>query len=194
MRFPIRGLVALCSTLAALLLGLSVPRTALAADGYVNGYVNLRAGPSTRYPRVFTLPPGTPIAVFGCTAGWGWCDVRGDGMRGWIAANFVRYPYRNRRVVLSSYGARIGVPIISFVLDAYWGDHYRDRSWYAERARWAHPDWSPPARRYPGWAHRPGPPASRWGNGHDRGHGHDRPHGPPGGGGGGGGGGDGGGG
>ena len=175
MRFPIRKSVALRSTLAALLLGLAVPRAALAADGYVNGYVNLRAGPSARYPRVFTLPPGTPVAIYGCTSGYGWCDVRGDGMRGWIAAEFVSYPWDNRRVVLSGYGARIGLPIVNFVLDAYWGDHYRDQPWYGERARWARPGWrQPPPPPPPGrWGYRPGPPPGGWnGPQHDR-------HGPP---------------
>ncbi len=121
------------------------PLSALAADGYVNGYVNLRAGPDVRYPRVVTLPPGTPIAVFSCTSGWSWCDVRGDGARGWISANYVRYPYNNRRVVLSTYGGRIGIPIVNFVLDAYWGNHYRNRSWYPQRAQWARPGyrWQP---------------------------------------------------
>ena len=187
------------------------PLSALAADGYVNGYVNLRAGPDVRYPRVVTLPPGTPIAVFGCTSGWSWCDVRGDGARGWISANYVRYPYNNRRVVLSTYGGRIGIPIVNFVLDAYWGNHYRNRSWYPQRAQWARPDyrWQPsryrpqrqghylpqgrrhyhypphPGQRHGGPGHGPGGPGQRHGDpGHGPG-GHKPPQ-PHGGGGGGG--------
>lgn len=134
--------------LALLAVAALAPLSALAADGYVNGYVNLRAGPDVRYPRVVTLPPGTPIAVFGCTNGWSWCDVRGDGARGWISANYVSYPYNNRRVVLSTYGGRIGIPIVNFVLDAYWGNHYRNRSWYSQRVQWARPGYRQRPLRY----------------------------------------------
>ena len=134
--------------LALLAAAALAPLSALAADGYVNGYVNLRAGPDVRYPRVATLPPGTPIAVFGCTSGWSWCDVRGDGARGWISANFVSYPYDNQRVILSAYGGRIGIPIVNFVLDAYWGSHYRNRSWYPQRTQWARPDYRQQPSRY----------------------------------------------
>ena len=134
--------------LALLAAAALAPLSALAADGYVNGYVNLRAGPDVRYPRVATLPPGTQIAVFGCTGGWSWCDVRGDGARGWISANYVSYPYDNQRVILSAYGGRIGIPIVNFVLDAYWGSHYRNRSWYPQRTQWARPDYRQQPSRY----------------------------------------------
>lgn len=126
--------------LAILAIALLAPLSALAADGYVNGYVNLRAGPDTRYPRIMTLQPGTPVAVYGCLDNWSWCDVGSQGERGWIAGDYVRYPYGNQRVVLSTYGARIGIPIVSFMLGTYWGDHYQNRSWYGERQRWDHPD------------------------------------------------------
>jgi uncharacterized protein YraI len=145
--------------LALLAAAALAPLSALAADGYVNGYVNLRAGPDVRYPRVTTLPPGTPIAVFGCTNGWSWCDVQGDGARGWISANYVSYPYDNQRVMLSTYGGRIGIPIVNFVLDAYWGNHYRNRSWYPQRTQWARPGYRPQQGHYqPYPGQRPGGP------------------------------------
>lgn len=123
--------------LALFAVALLAPLSALASDGYVNGYVNLRAGPGTRYPRIMTLQPGTAVAVHGCINGWSWCDVGAQGERGWIDGSYLQYPYGNRRVALSNYGSQIGIPIVSFILGTYWGDHYRDRSWYGERQRWA---------------------------------------------------------
>lgn len=147
---------------------LLVPLGVQAADGYVNGYVNLRAGPNIRYPLLVTLQPGTPIAVYGCTTGWSWCDVRSGDMRGWISAQFVSYPYDNRRVIIANYGERIGIPIVSFVLGTYWDEHYRNRSWYAQRVQWERPDYRPappPPRRGPWHTAQP----SRWQHGHGRG-------------------------
>ena len=134
--------------LALLAVAVLAPLSALAADGYVNGYVNLRAGPGTRYPRIMTLQPGTAVAVHGCINGWSWCDVGAQGERGWVDGSYLQYPYRNRRVVLSSYGSQIGIPIVSFILGAYWGNHYSNRSWYGERQRWADPRYG-----YRQWGH-----------------------------------------
>ena len=127
--------------LAMLAVAVLAPLSALAADGYVNGYVNLRAGPGTRYPRIMTLQPGTAVAVHGCINGWSWCDVGVQGERGWVDGGYLQYPYGNRRVVLSSYGSQIGIPIVSFILGTYWGDHYSNRSWYGERQRWSDPQY-----------------------------------------------------
>ncbi len=127
--------------LALFAVTLLAPLSALASDGYVNGYVNLRAGPGTRYPRLMTLQPGTAVAIHGCINGWRWCDVGTQGERGWIDGSYVQYPYGNRRVALSSYGSQIGIPIVSFILGAYWGDHYSNRSWYGERQRWSDPQY-----------------------------------------------------
>ena len=126
---------------ALLAVALLAPLSALAADGYVNGYVNLRAGPGTRYPRLMTLQPGTAVAIHGCINGWSWCDVGVQGERGWVDGGYLQYPYGNRRVVLSGYGSRIGIPIVSFILGTYWGDHYSNRPWYGERQRWADPQY-----------------------------------------------------
>jgi uncharacterized protein YraI len=115
---------------------LAAPAVASAADGYVTGNVNMRAGPDYGYPLIVTLPAGTPVAVQGCTTDWAWCDVIAYDNRGWIAGNFIQYDYQGQPVLLPSYGARIGIPIITFVISNYWDAHYRSRPFYRQRATW----------------------------------------------------------
>lgn len=131
------------SALASLLL--AVPLAASAADGYVTGNVNMRAGPDVEYPEVTVLPYGTQVSIRGCTTGWEWCDVIADGNRGWVAGNFIQYEYNNQPVLMPAYGARIGIPIVTFVIGSYWGAHYHNRPFYRQRARW----YSRPIRQRP---------------------------------------------
>ena len=63
-------------------LSLAVPALAHAADAYVTGNVNLRAGPDPAYPLIDRIPAGTEVDVQGCTDGWEWCDVIVFGNRG----------------------------------------------------------------------------------------------------------------
>ncbi|WP_266171727.1 SH3 domain-containing protein [Dyella subtropica] len=143
---------------------------AMAADGFVTGNVNLRAGPDAAYPIITVVPLGTNVSIQGCTEGWGWCDVVTMGTRGWVAADYIQYVYQDQRVVVQDNGARIGIPIVSFVIGTYWGSYYRDRPFYRQRDYWFHrpivirpphrPIHRPPVRpRPPGWSggHRPGP-------------------------------------
>jgi uncharacterized protein YraI len=131
------------------LLGLSAlaPTRSDAADAYVIGTVSLRAGPDIGYPSIMTLPAGMPVSVYGCTDGWEWCDVQAEDNRGWVSGQFLQYDYQNQRVLLPDYGARVGIPIVAFVLGAYWDQHYRSRSWYRDRDSWSHRT----------FAHRPPP-------------------------------------
>jgi uncharacterized protein YraI len=143
---------------------LAIPTTAQAQYAQTAGWVNLRAGPARDYPLVASLPPGTPITVQGCIAGYSWCDVVGPaGERGWIYAGKIVYPYQAGYVPVIQYGAVIGIPVVTFVIGSYWGDYYRHRPWYGSMHQWyGHrpPAWRPPpSARPPDW--RPPPPRPR---------------------------------
>lgn len=129
--------------------GLFVSTLAVAADGYLTGNVNLRAGPDRGYPSVAMLSIGTRVAIEGCVDGWSWCDVAAGNDRGWVAGNFLQEDYHGQRVLVPAYGVQIGIPIVSFVFGTYWDDHYRNRSWYGNRQHWSQirPQYQPMAVR-----------------------------------------------
>jgi uncharacterized protein YraI len=135
-----------------------VPVAASAQQAFARGTVNLRAGPAANYPVVATLGPGQPFDVMGCTSGYSWCDVvMPDGLRGWVYAQSVDYAYEQRRVPIASYGAAIGIPLVTFAIGSYWGNNYRDRPFYDDRRYWG--GRPPPPRE--GWQ-RPPPPRAEW--------------------------------
>ena len=139
---------AICAMLA------SLSQAAAAQPAHSTTWINLRAGPSSDYPLVARLAPGTPLAVQGCTAGFGWCDVIAAGeVRGWAWGGAIATPYQSAQVPIIGYGAVIGIPIVTFVIGSYWGSYYRDRPWYGRSAQW---DYRPPLR--PGWRPAYGPP------------------------------------
>jgi uncharacterized protein YraI len=122
------------------------------SQAYTSEPVDLYAGPSGDYPVVSELGPNVPVTVMGCVSDYSWCDVAMPGMRGWVYAGYLTYPYQGGYVPLTNYGAAIGLPIVTFSIGAYWGSFYRDRPWYGQRDHWAH---VPP----PGYGgHPPGPP------------------------------------
>lgn len=154
--------------------------SAFAADGYVTGNVNLRAGPDPEYPRIFTVPAGTAVSIQGCLDGWTWCDVITMGARGWVAGSYVQYLYQSQPVIVQDYGSRIGIPIISFTIGAYWGSYYRDRPFYRERDYWYHRPITPrPPPRPPHYRPPPRPPVGARPPGHGTPPGH-RPNPNPG--------------
>lgn len=125
---------------------------ASAQNAYTSRPMNVRAGPDRGYPLVAQLGPGEPLDVHGCLNDWSWCDVSFDGNRGWMYAGGVSFVYQGERVPLYSYAPRLGLPILTFSLGAYWNQYYRGRPWYAQRDTWAHRRF-PPHMRPPG---RPG--------------------------------------
>lgn len=147
----------------ALMLALApaLPAAAQTFVGYTNTNANLRAGPDSGYPRVTTIPYGAQVVVYGCVQDWAWCDTDWNGQRGWVAGAYIDTDYQNSRVHVVDYGARIGWPILTFGLSAYWYDHYRRYNWYHDHDRWEHyrppprPPMRPPQHRPPGGDHRP---------------------------------------
>ncbi|WP_246669709.1 SH3 domain-containing protein [Agrobacterium sp. B1(2019)] len=124
---------------AAMVAGLSVllsamaPTSAAAATSAVAvTNVNMRAGPSTRYPVVITLPARAALTVYGCTANTSWCDVSWGRDRGWVAANYVQVFYRGSTVVVTpTVAPAIGLTVVAFN-QAYWNTYYVGRPWYGE--------------------------------------------------------------
>lgn len=134
--------------------GLSLSATGALAqsEAYTSEPVDLYAGPSGEYPVVTELGPNVPVTVMGCVSDYSWCDVAMPGLRGWVYAAYLTYPYQGDYVPLAGYGAAIGLPVVAFSIGAYWGSFYRDRPWYGQRDHWAHV----PSPGYGG--HPPGPP------------------------------------
>ncbi|WP_416208001.1 SH3 domain-containing protein [Chelativorans sp. M5D2P16] len=122
---------------AILLLGTAATiSSADAEEAYTTTDVNLRAGPSTRFSRVTTLPAGVVVTLYGCTEAWGWCDAGWRGLRGWVSGHYLEALYDGRRTILPEYVPSAGIPIITFEFGTYWDRWYPDRPWYEERDRW----------------------------------------------------------
>lgn len=140
--------------------GVVTASQAQVANGVITSYVDLYAGPDVGYPTIAQLPAGTSVAIQGCLEGWTWCDVITLGMRGWVAGTYVQYTYQNQPVIVADYGPRIGIPIVTFSIGAYWGAYYSNRPFYRNRNYWYSRPYTPrPPPRPPGY--RPGyrPPA-----------------------------------
>lgn len=134
------------------------------SSAYTNSGADIYAGPAPDYPVVAQVPPGTALDVFGCLSDYSWCDVALPGVRGWIDAEQLDYPYQGNYVPLLEYGAIIGVPVTGFAIGAYWDRYYRHRPWFHDRDRWEHraeprvgPGGMPPAYGRP----QPGGPVQR---------------------------------
>jgi len=156
----------LVSSLGALLL--AAAGIASAQNAYTSRPMNVRAGPNREYPLVAQVDAGAPLDVNGCLNDWSWCDVSFDGNRGWMYAGGISFLYQGGRVPLYSYGPRLGLPIVTFSLGAYWGQYYRGRPWYAQRNVWANrrmPPRTRPAGR-PGAGPAPMPNGRRPAGGH----------------------------
>ena len=123
--------------IGAVLAAFAVPAAAKDYEAYIVSGASLLAGPAADYPAVVGVSPGEPVHVYGCLPDYTWCDVSFQGYRGWFDGRELAHPYNGVRVPLSGFGGQIGVPVVVFSLDDYWGRLYRDRPFYRDRARWA---------------------------------------------------------
>ncbi len=137
----------------------AIPAVALAQEAYTSRTANVRAGPDASYPVVAVLPPGAGLQVMGCIDDYSWCDAVFAGNRGWIYAGSLVSPYQGGRVPLLSYGATIGLPIVTFSIGSYWDRYYRGRPWYRNRSYWV--SRPPPVHVRPPQYNRPGPRIDR---------------------------------
>lgn len=124
--------VAVVVGMAAVIIAIGVSGATAATSAVAVTRVNMRAGPSTQYPVVVTLPSGTALTLYGCTADTAWCDVGWGRDRGWIAASYVQVIYRGNSATLTPVIApAIGLTVIAFN-QAYWNTHYVGRPWYGQ--------------------------------------------------------------
>ena len=132
-------------------LAILAPAQAEAAAGRPNGYpvtnVNMRAGPGTYYPVIVVVPARSWVSIRGCLGDHTWCDVTFEGSRGWMRSIYLQGWYRGHYYALRDYAPRLGYPVVTFDLGPYWDNYYRDRPFYAQRARWGAP-------RGEGWTNR----------------------------------------
>ena len=117
---------------------LALAATATAQNAMTTDSADVYAGPDNSYPQVAQLDADTPIQVMGCLDDWSWCDVGFDGNRGWVYSPDITYQYQGGYVPLYSYAPGLGVPVVAFSFNTYWGSYYHDRPFYQQREQWAH--------------------------------------------------------
>lgn len=125
-------------TLALAAAMLLLPIAANAQPAYTAKSVHLRAGPARDYPVVAILGSGFTVDVQGCLRDYSWCDVVAGPNRGWVYAGNLVYYYQGANVPVISYGAIIGIGVVTFVIANYWHDHYVGRPWYRQMPQWSH--------------------------------------------------------
>lgn len=113
---------------AAVLGGLFVPAAANAASfpAVTTADLNIRVGPGVQYERFSTIPAGDNIHVNSCLSGYNWCDVSWAGTRGWVSGNYLAYlGQRYYRRPIPTIATVIGLPVVRYDYNDYYGRHYR---------------------------------------------------------------------
>ena len=124
-------------------LGMGAALLALCAGAWAQNAMtttptDLYAGPDDSYPEVAELDSNTPVQVYGCLDDWSWCDVGYEDARGWLYSPDITYLYEGGYVPLYQYAPSLGIAVVPFSVDVYWGRYYRGRPWFARRDEWAH--------------------------------------------------------
>ena len=137
----------------------ALPVLAAAQDAHGARQINVRAGPARDHALVACYGRGTPLAVQGCTDGYGWCDVIvPGGVRGEVLVGSVIYPFQDQERPLQMYGTVVGIRIIGFSIRSYWGSYYPSRSRFASRPLGDHAPPMRPGQPVMGAPRRPGGP------------------------------------
>jgi len=140
MRSP--KIVVSCLVLSAgFVLGAGLATTAAAQqpNGYPITDVNLRAGPGTEYPVILTVPADAPITILGCVPDYTWCDSVFQDRRGWMRSTYLSGYSEGDYYLLRDYAPDLGYRRVTFDIDAYWDNYYRDEPFYGDRGRWGGP-------------------------------------------------------
>jgi len=116
---------------------------ALATQAYTTSSTYLRAGPDTTFPQIQRVPYASTVEVYGCTTGYGWCDVDYGGERGWFPGNRLQFNDHGRRGSITNLAPLLGLMIMQFSVQDYWGNHYQDRAWYTDQNRQRFQNWQP---------------------------------------------------
>jgi uncharacterized protein YraI len=145
---------------AVLALSMTGALAAEAAPGFTTANVNHRTGPDTDFPSMGVIPEGEPVDIRGCLRDESWCDAIAGGNRGWVFSEYLAFSYRGQYTPLPDVGLSVArIPIVTFLANNYWRQHYVGRSWYTERDRWV--KFKPRPR--PGWRAPPkGPRKAGW--------------------------------
>jgi len=98
------------------------------------------AGPGWRYPHIALAPARGRVAIHACLPSRNWCDISFRGARGWVAGSQVAVMLGGRRQTAALMGRQAGIASSNFVIGIYWDDHYRNQTFYRDRARWQRGD------------------------------------------------------
>ncbi len=135
-------------TLISSLFVVGLALKAEASEAFVVDNTFLFSGPDYDMPRVERLRHGSSVDVIGCIDGYQWCDVVTFDERGWVPGDFLEFDMDGRREPIYSAAPFLGLMILSFSLEEYWGEHYHHRPWFHDRDHWRRPEWDHPTEMH----------------------------------------------
>jgi uncharacterized protein YraI len=145
-----KRLTIVCSTVLVIASAFAGEARAADSAGYSAVHLNIRSGPSVRFPAVGVLGAGSALTIHGCIARYTWCDISTSGLRGWASGANIQFVHEARRVYVPAYAAPVEIPVVAFDLSSYWHDYYRDSSFYGDLDRWSTYHWEEDGSP-PGW-------------------------------------------